>query len=136
MLATTVFELLYETLASRVALYAVSPLLRNEIDKYDYVGQLNTLGGLLRTGIGSYGATKLGVMEIDTQRPMLHGVLAKNGILHVSLNVINAVKDGCFGAVSMATSKGLVYFGRKNGDQLKRSHIGHEFYLLSTAGYE
>ena len=67
---------------------------------------------------------------------MLYGVLAKNGILYVSLNVINAVKDGCFGAVSITTSKDLMYFGRKNGDQLKRSHIGHKFYLLSTADYK
>ncbi|KAF7507977.1 hypothetical protein GJ744_009874 [Endocarpon pusillum] len=73
------------------------------------------LDGLLRIGIGFYGATRLGVMEIDIQRPTLHGALAKNGILRVSLSVINDVKDGCFGAVFMATSKVLEYFGERVG---------------------
>ncbi|KAF7501970.1 hypothetical protein GJ744_006029 [Endocarpon pusillum] len=94
------------------------------------------LDGLLRIDIRFYGVMRLGLIEIDIQRPGLHGALAKNGILHASLSVINDVKDGCFGAVSMITLKVLEYFGRKSGDQSKKNHIEHELFLLLMVGYE
>ncbi|KAF7508687.1 hypothetical protein GJ744_008934 [Endocarpon pusillum] len=94
------------------------------------------LDGRLRIGIRFYGVIRLGVIEIDIQRPGLHGALAKNEILHVSLSVFNDAKNGCFRAVSMVTLKVLESFGRKSGDQLKKSHIEHELFLLSTVGYE
>jgi hypothetical protein len=64
------FEMPYETQASLDALHVVSHLFQNEIDRLDYNGLLSMLGGLLKNGERSYGATKRGVMEIDIQRPM------------------------------------------------------------------
>jgi hypothetical protein len=58
---------------------------------------------------------KLGVMEIDIQKPTLYGELVKNGILLVLSNVINDVKDGCFGAVFIVILKILGSFRRRNG---------------------
>jgi hypothetical protein len=60
----------YETQASLDALYVVSHLFQNEIDRLDYDGLLSMLGGLLKNSERSYRATKRGVIEIDIQRPM------------------------------------------------------------------
>ena len=75
------------------------------------------LNRLLRSGIESYEVMKLDVMEINTQRSILHDALTKNGILLALLNAINVIKDGCFEAVSMVTSRALGSFERKNGVQ-------------------
>ena len=72
------------------------------------------LNGLLRSDIGFYGVMKLNVMKIDTQRPTLHDVLTKNGILLALLNAINIIKDGCFETVFMVTLRALGSFRRKN----------------------
>jgi len=56
---------------------------------------------------------------------MLLDELVKNRSLLVLLSAINAVKDGYFGAVFIIIQRILKCFGRRNGDLLKKSHIGH-----------
>jgi hypothetical protein len=63
-------------------------------------------------------------------------VLVRNGILLTLLNVTDAVKDRCFEAVFITTSKVLASFGRRIGVRSKKTHIGSILYLWWRVGYE
>jgi hypothetical protein len=70
-----------------------------------------------------YGVMRHGLMGIVIQRLGLLVKLVKNGTLLAFLSVINDVKGGCFGAVSMAVQRGLAHFGRKIGALFKERAI-------------
>jgi hypothetical protein len=91
------FEMLYEKQAFLVALLAASLLSLNVTELLAFTLLLSILLGLLKIGRRYFGAMKSGLMETVIQRPTLHGVLIRNGTLLILLNVINTVRDGCFG---------------------------------------
>jgi DDE superfamily endonuclease len=78
---------------------------------------------------------KHGSMEIVIQRPILHGKLVKSGSPLVLSNVINAEKDGYFGAVFMVIERDLACFRRRIGVLSKRRPIKQRLYPLLTVGY-
>jgi hypothetical protein len=136
MSADQLFELLFETQAFRVVLLAVSPLFPSAIDWPVCNLQLSTPIRLLRSEKRYFGATKPGLMGIVIQRPMLSVQLVKNGTLLILLSAFNDVRIGCFGAVFIAMSKGLVSFGRKIRILFLQRAIKQRSFQLVMAGFD